>query len=92
MSLEQVLSFSTRNPASALKLEHKGEIKEGNDADVLILQKGSLEIRDVIAEGKSMVRDGRVLVQEKFLEKSYRDIHMRGANFDPDTGALARAK
>ena len=88
MPLAQVLCFCTRNPAMALKLAKKGALDEGCDADVLVLQKGSLEIREVIARGKRMVRDGNVEAREKFLEKSYRDIHLTGDCFDPAVGSV----
>jgi beta-aspartyl-dipeptidase (metallo-type) len=89
MPLERALSFCTANTARALKLEHKGNLRAGNDADLLILSQGSLDIVEVIAGGKRMVREGEVVAREKFLEKSYRDIHLTGDKFNPADRSLA---
>ncbi|HEX2723879.1 MAG TPA: amidohydrolase family protein [Gemmatimonadaceae bacterium] len=85
MPLELMLSFVTSNTAKALKLDQKGRLDEGKDADILVLRRGSLEIVEVIARGKRMVRDGSVVVREKFLEESSRDVTLTGARFDPST-------
>jgi len=82
MPIEVVFGFCTSNTAKVLKLEKKGRLDEGNDADVLVLHKGSLEIVEVIARGKRMVKDGSLTVQEKFLEKSFRNVRLRGAKFE----------
>jgi beta-aspartyl-dipeptidase (metallo-type) len=66
-----------------LKLDRKGRLDEGNDADVLVLKKGSLEIVEVIARGKRMVKEGSLAVREKFLEESFRNVSLIGDKFDP---------
>ncbi|HEY0378489.1 MAG TPA: beta-aspartyl-peptidase [Pyrinomonadaceae bacterium] len=76
--LELVLRLVTSNTARVLKLDRKGRLAAGMDADVLVLRKGSLEIREVIAGGRRMMRDGRVVVSEKFLEDSNRMISVSG--------------
>lgn len=76
--LEQVLRLVTSNTARALKLENKGRLEAGKDADLLVLRKGSLEIVDVIAGGRRMVRRGELAVTERFLEDSSRSITLRG--------------
>jgi beta-aspartyl-dipeptidase (metallo-type) len=76
--LEQVLKLVTSNTARVLKLENKGGLEAGKDADVLVLKKGSLEIVDVIANGRRMVKRGELAVSEKFLEDSNRTITLRG--------------
>ena len=66
MSLEDGLSFITSNVAKALEIyPKKGCIREGSDADVLILDK-ELNIETVIARGKIMMKDGIVLVKGAF--------------------------
>jgi beta-aspartyl-dipeptidase (metallo-type) len=82
LPLELVLSFCTSNTAKALKLEKKGRIDEGNDADVLVLRKGSLEIVEVIARGQRMVKDGVIAIREKFLDESYRNVRLTGEKFE----------
>jgi len=89
LPLELMLSFCTSNTAAVLKLESKGRLDEGKDADVLVLRKGSLEIVEVIARGKRMVRDGSVAVREKFLEESSRSVRLTGVKFDPAVMSLS---
>jgi len=77
-SLDMVLPLFTSNAAKALKLPKKGWLREGNDADVIVLSEGSLDIREVIARGRVMVRDGEPVVREKWLEKSKRKVLLVG--------------
>jgi beta-aspartyl-dipeptidase (metallo-type) len=76
--LELALSFVTSNTAKILKLEKKGKLDVGCDADVLVLTKGSLEIRDVIAKGKRLVAEGHCETKPKFLEESSRNVTLVG--------------
>jgi len=76
--LEQVLALVTRNTARILKLEMKGTLEKGKWGDILLLEKGSLEIVHVLSKGVFMVRDGSTVVEEKFLEDSMRAIHLVG--------------
>lgn len=82
--LEQVLALVTRNPARILKLHDKGVLEKGRWGDLLLLEKGSLEIVHVLSRGAFMVRDGSLAVSEKFLEGSNREIHLRGAKLEQD--------
>ncbi|TYP58824.1 beta-aspartyl-peptidase [Thermosediminibacter litoriperuensis] len=65
---ETALATVTKNPAGIHRLEGKGEIREGFDADLVVMDE-NLEIRSVIAKGRWMVRDGKVQVFGTF-EKS----------------------
>jgi beta-aspartyl-dipeptidase (metallo-type) len=78
MPLEMVLPFVTSNTAKILKLNSKGRIEEGCDADILVLSEGSLEIREVISRGKRMVVDGRCTTRATFLEESSRNVTLIG--------------
>lgn len=78
-SLEKVLPIVTANTADALKLENKGRLEEGKDADVLVLRRDSLEIKDVIANGKRLFKNGKLAFKEKFLEGSNRTVNLKGA-------------
>jgi beta-aspartyl-dipeptidase (metallo-type) len=80
-TLDLMLPIVTENPARILKLERKGRLEVGCDADVVILEQGSLAIRHVIARGRQVVVDGTAVIQEKFLEKSKRSISIVGAQF-----------
>jgi beta-aspartyl-dipeptidase (metallo-type) len=78
-ALEEVLPLVTRNTARILKLEMKGTLEKGKWGDILLLEKGTLEIVHVISRGVFMVRDGSPVVEEKFLDESMRAIHLVGS-------------
>lgn len=54
ISMEDSLIPLTSSPAKFLKLKNKGKIKEGYDADLLMLNK-ELELHTVLCKGKIMV-------------------------------------
>ena len=64
--LEIALRAITTNPARILKLEGKGQIQVGNDADLCILDKETLTIDSVIAKGQLMVKEQEVKVWGTF--------------------------
>ena len=61
MSVQDAVRVSSTNIANHLKLEQKGEIKEGKDADLLVLDKDSLQIKYVIAKGKIMMKNEKIM-------------------------------
>jgi adenine deaminase len=74
----QPVLLVTANTASALKLAGKGRLEPGKDADLLVLRKDSLEIVEVIARGRRLVKGGKLSVQEKVAETSSRELHLVG--------------
>jgi len=78
LPLERVLPLVTENTARALRLAGKGRLEPGKDADVVLLREGSLEVVDVFARGRRMVRDGAPVVRERFLEDSNRRVTLDG--------------
>ena len=66
--LADVLPVVTANTARVLKLPNKGRIAAGADADLAVLERGSLEVIDLLAGGKRLVRDGRPSVGEPSRE------------------------
>jgi beta-aspartyl-dipeptidase (metallo-type) len=76
--LAQMLAHVTTNTASVLQLKHKGRLEAGCDADLLVLRKGSLEIKDVIACGRRLIRDGQLAFSENFLSETNRKISLEG--------------
>lgn len=78
MPLERVLALVTANTASVLKLAGKGRLEAGRDADLLVLRRDSLEIVEVIARGRRMVKRGDLEVHEKVVETSSRELHLVG--------------
>ncbi len=77
-ALDQVLPLVTSNTARVLKLDRKGRLEDGLDADALVLRRNSLEITHVFAMGKPLVRSGELVVSEKFLTRSNRRISLYG--------------
>lgn len=81
--LERVLPIVTLNPARAVKLDNrKGTLEPGKDADVVVLDRDTLDVREVIARGNRLLRDGAMTKHEKFLENSYRRVRLTGDRAD----------
>jgi beta-aspartyl-dipeptidase (metallo-type) len=76
--VEQVIRLVTANTANVLCLKQKGAIEAGKSADILILKKDSLEIREVISNGKRLFKDGKLAFKEAFLKESNRDVRLKG--------------
>ena len=64
--LEIALQTVTSNVANKLKLPHKGQLVVGKDADMLLLEKDSLDIHTVIAKGKTMIADHEIIKRGTF--------------------------
>jgi len=73
-----VLPLVTSNTARVLKLDRKGRLTAGNDADVLVLRKGALELREVIAGGRRLMIEGEVVAAERSMTDSNRNISLSG--------------
>jgi len=65
LSLPQVLPCLTRNVAGLLRLRGKGELLAGSSADLLVLGP-DLTLRDTMAGGRWLVRNGRAVVTGPF--------------------------
>jgi beta-aspartyl-dipeptidase (metallo-type) len=63
--LEQVLPAFTANPAALLRLEHKGRLVAGADADLVVLDRAG-GVAEVMARGRWHLREGRVVVRGTF--------------------------
>ena len=66
LPIETVLKVFNTNVARHLKLDHKNGLMPGKDADMLVMTKGDLKLRDVIARGQVMVEDGEAVVRGTF--------------------------
>jgi beta-aspartyl-dipeptidase (metallo-type) len=64
--LEIALQVVTLNPARALKLAGKGQVAPGADADLVLLDPATLEIRGVIAKGRWLMKDGEATAKGTF--------------------------
>src|SRR5205085_216170 len=79
--LTEVLSLVTSNTAAALKLNgSKGHICQGFIADVVVLDKDTLEPREVISAGRRLMKGGETAVTETFLKDSNREISLIGGS------------
>lgn len=65
VELAQILPMLTSNVADLLKLENKGRIAEGFDADLIVLD-DDFNIRDVMAMGRWHKRHGEVVMKGTF--------------------------
>lgn len=63
-ALGDVLPFFTSNVARHLRLPRKGEVRVGGDADLVVLEAG--RVRDVMARGQWLVREGGSSVRGTF--------------------------
>ena len=63
--LEKVLPAFTSNVARVLRLERKGRLEVGADADLVVLGEDGA-VADVMARGRWHVREGRAVVKGTF--------------------------
>lgn len=66
--IDKAISVITSNVARLLKLNNKGVIEKGKDADFVIVDKDTLDIDMVIAKGKKLVENGKAIVKGTFEE------------------------
>lgn len=66
--METAIRVITANVADTLKLSAKGRIADGKDADLVLVNRGDLSINSVIAKGKWMIKDNKILVKGTFEE------------------------
>ena len=78
IDLGLILPCVTSNTARVLRLDRKGHLRDGADADVVVLRRDSLELVEAIARGKRLVKGGVLAFNERFLEDSERRIHLDG--------------
>ena len=64
--LETAIRVITSNSADVLGLKNKGRLKTSADADMVLLEPGSLGIHSVIAKGQLMVEAGKARVKGTF--------------------------
>lgn len=64
--LSDAITAITKAPAAVLGLKQKGRIAAGLDADLVVLHKTDLTIRDVFAKGRQLVKNGQAVVKGTF--------------------------
>jgi beta-aspartyl-dipeptidase (metallo-type) len=65
LSLEQAAGLFALHPAEIYKLNRKGSIKPGQDADLIFFDR-DFQLTDVIAGGRVLMADSRLLVKSTF--------------------------
>lgn len=65
LSLSEAIALVTSNTADALKLSHKGRIRAGHDADILLTDKDHT-IRHAFARGREVIRAGALQIKGTF--------------------------
>ncbi|MDH7463128.1 beta-aspartyl-peptidase [Chitinophagaceae bacterium 26-R-25] len=63
--IEEAIKLITSGPAKNLSLKHKGRIRVGGDADICLFDQ-DFNLTDVIARGRIMMQDGKILVYGSF--------------------------
>ncbi|WP_077358511.1 beta-aspartyl-peptidase [Virgibacillus halodenitrificans] len=66
LSLEELVPLLTSNTAAALRLNAKGIIEQHADADLIVINKQTFDLEHVIAKGRLMMRDKKVVVKGTF--------------------------
>lgn len=66
VDISQALRTVTTNPADLLKLPAKGRIAPGCDADLVLVDKDTLQIQTVMAMGRVMVQNGSAVKKGTF--------------------------
>ena len=64
--LTDAITAITAAPAAVLGLKHKGRVAAGMDADLVLVHKTDLTIRDVFAKGRQLVQNGQAIVKGTF--------------------------
>jgi beta-aspartyl-dipeptidase (metallo-type) len=78
LPMDIVKALVTTNPARILRLTSKARIEPGADADLVLLDAQTLEVRHVIAKGRRLLSDGQLLVHEAYLKESNRRLELLG--------------
>lgn len=60
VEFSRLLSLVTKNTATALKLADKGTLTPGRVADLLVMDAETLQLKEVIARGKRLLKNGRI--------------------------------
>lgn len=66
VEVEDAVRVITENTAKVLKLDKKGRIEKGMDADIVLVNSDNLEIQTVLAKGTIMYKDGESLIKDTF--------------------------
>ncbi|MBM7704097.1 beta-aspartyl-peptidase [Metabacillus iocasae] len=66
LPIETAIRVITSNPAHLLKLNQKGRVETGRDADLVLVDQETLEIQTVFAKGVCMVNEKNILVKGTF--------------------------
>lgn len=65
LNLQDALKLFSTNPATFYKLDQKGKIKVGRDADIILFDK-DFNLTDSFARGQMMISDGKLLAKGTF--------------------------
>ncbi|HRH35398.1 MAG TPA: beta-aspartyl-peptidase [Catalimonadaceae bacterium] len=68
LPIEDAFRIITSNPAYNLSLKQKGKVEVGADADLCFFDE-DLNLKEVIARGRKMMEDGKVIVKGSFETK-----------------------
>jgi beta-aspartyl-dipeptidase (metallo-type) len=69
LAFEKAIGLFATTPADFYKLEHKGRIEEGLDADLILLD-GDLSLTDSFIKGHRLMADKQLLSRGTFSSRS----------------------
>lgn len=73
LTLQEAVKVFSANPARALGFNSKGEIKEGKDADILLIDR-DLNLFTVIAKGKTVMLNKKLIINDYANGQKYETI------------------
>jgi beta-aspartyl-dipeptidase (metallo-type) len=77
--LDLVWSLATANTARVLQLERHGRLQRGCVANLLVLERGTLDLIGVHGRGGWLMRDGSLVERSRWLEGNKRELHLAGS-------------
>jgi beta-aspartyl-dipeptidase (metallo-type) len=77
--LDLVWSLATANTARVLQLERHGRLQRGYVANLLVLERGTLDLIGVHGRGGWLMRDGSLVERSRWLEGNKRELHLAGS-------------
>ena len=67
ISKDKIISLVTKNVANVLGLYNKGKVEKYKDADCILVDNKTFEIKYVFSKGKKMIDNGKLSIEKSFI-------------------------
>lgn len=67
LKIEEAIKLFSTNPAVFYRLTRKGEIKEGKDADIILLDDKDYSLTDLFSKGRQLMAEGTLIARSTFV-------------------------